>query len=63
MQDSNLQGGIGYQALTGTAPQLAPQGSGLPEEVLEIARSWAALPEALKAAVLGIVRSVGKEGK
>jgi hypothetical protein len=35
----------------------------LPEEVEEIARGWAALPEALKAAVLGIVWSVGKEGK
>jgi hypothetical protein len=62
-QDSNLQERPDLEALANAAPQLAPQGPDWPEEVGEIARSWALLPEALKAAVLGIVRSVRKEGK
>ena len=61
MQGSNLQGTLGYQALTDAAPQLAPQCCKWPEEVEEIARAWAGLPDALKAAVLGIVRSVGAD--
>ncbi len=63
MQGSNPQSAVGYQALTNAAPQLAPQGIYWPREVEEIALAWAGLPEPLKAAVLGIVRSVGKEGK
>jgi hypothetical protein len=62
-QDSNLQNAPYSQALTTAAPQLAPQCCKLPEEVEEIALAWAGLPDSLKAAVLGIVRSVGKEGK
>ena len=69
-QGSNPQGAVGYQALTDAAPQLAPQCCKWPEEVEEIALAWAGLPDALKAAVLGIVRSVspslrvvGEEGK
>ncbi len=62
-QDSNLQERPDLEALTTVAPQLAPQGREWPEELEEIARAWSALPEALRVAVLGIVRSVGKEGK
>jgi len=58
MQGSNLQSSVGYQALTDAAPQLAPQPIEWPEELEEIALAWAGLPDALKAAVLGIVRSV-----
>jgi hypothetical protein len=61
MQGSNPQGTVGYQVLTGAAPQLAPQCRKWPEEVEEIALAWAGLPDALKAAVLGIVRSVSTE--
>ena len=61
MQGSNPQGTVGYQALTDAAPQLAPQRISWPEEVEEIALAWASLPDALKAAVLGIVRSVGSD--
>jgi hypothetical protein len=61
MQGSNPQSALGYQALTDAAPQLALQCCKWPEEVEEIALAWAALPDALKAAVLGIVRSVGTE--
>ena len=61
MQGSNPQGTVGYQALTDAAPQLAPQGIYWPREVEEIALAWAGLPDALRAAVLGIVRSVSKE--
>ena len=63
MQGSNPQSAVGYQALTNAAPQLAPQGIYWPREVEEIALAWGGLPEPLKAAVLGIVRSVGKEAK
>jgi hypothetical protein len=62
MQGSNPQGAVLHQALTTQAPQLAPQGIYWPGEVEEIARTWAVLPDALKAAVLGIVRSVGADG-
>ena len=62
-QDSNLQDRPDLEALTTVAPQLAPQGCYWQEEVGEIASAWADLPDALKAAVLGIVRSVRKEGK
>ena len=61
MQGSNRQSAPHYQALTDAAPQLAPQGISWPEEVEEIALAWAGLPDALKAAVLGIVRSVGTD--
>ena len=61
MQGSNPNGAAHYQALTGPAPQLAPQCCKWPEEVEEIALAWAGLPDALRAAVLGIVRSVSKE--
>ena len=61
MQGSNPQSAVGYQALTDAAPQLAPQRISWPEEVEEIALAWAGLPDALKAAVLGIVRSVGTD--
>jgi hypothetical protein len=61
MQGSNPQGAVGYQALTDAAPQLAPQCCKWPEEVEEIALAWAGLPDTLKAAVLGIVRSVGAD--
>ena len=61
MQGSNPQGAVGYQALTDAAPQLAPQRIPWPEEVEEIALAWGVLPDALKAAVLGIVRSVGSD--
>ena len=60
MQGSNRQSALGYQALTNAAPQLAPQCCKRPEEVEEIALAWAGLPDALRAAVLGIVRSVSK---
>jgi hypothetical protein len=62
MQGSNPQSAVGYQALADAAPQLAPQCCKWPEEVEEIALAWARLPDALKAAVLGIVRSVGADG-
>jgi len=58
MQGSNPHHGVHCQRLTTDAPQLAPQGPRWPLEVEEIALAWAGLPEALKAAVLGIVRSV-----
>ena len=61
MQGSNPQSAVGYQALTDAAPQLAPQGIYWPREVQEIALAWAGLPDALKAAVLGIVRSVATD--
>ena len=61
MQGSNPRGVVGHQALTDAAPQLAPQRISWPEEVEEIARAWAGLPDALKAAVLGIVRSVATD--
>jgi hypothetical protein len=61
MQGSNPPSAVGYQALTDAAPQLAPQRISWPEEVEEIALAWAGLPDALKAAVLGIVRSVGMD--
>jgi len=61
MQGSNPQSAVGYQALTDAAPQLAPQCCKWPEEVEEIALAWAGLPDALKAAVLGIVRSVATD--
>jgi hypothetical protein len=63
MQGSNPQSAVGYQALTDAAPQLAPQRISWPEEVEEIALAWAGLPDALKAAVLGIVRSVSTDGR
>ena len=63
MQGSNPQSAVGYQALTDAAPQLAPQRISWPEEVEEIALAWAGLPDALKAAVLGIVRSVATDGR
>ena len=63
MQGSNRQGILGYQALTDAGPQLAPQCCKWPEEVEEIALAWAGLPDALRAAVLGIVRSVATDGR
>jgi hypothetical protein len=63
MQGSNRQSAPHYQALTDAAPQLAPQGISWPEEVEEIALAWAGLPDALKAAVLGIVRSVSADSR
>lgn len=60
-QDSNLRDGTDFEALASAAPQLAPQGCEWPEEVGEIAAAWADLPDALKAAVLGIVRSVSTD--
>jgi hypothetical protein len=62
MQGSNPQGAPHYQALTNAAPQLAPQCISWPQEVEEIALAWPGLPDALKAAVLGIVRSVATDG-
>ena len=57
MQGSNLRRGVLHQGLTGNAPQIAPQNSGRPEEVEEIAAAWCRLPAVLKDAILGIVRS------
>jgi len=64
MQGSNPPHCVHCQRLTTDAPQLAPQGPGLPSEVREIALAWGGLPEALRAAILGIVRSfTGGEAK
>ena len=46
----------------GCSPTTGPTRFKWPEEVEEIALAWAGLPDALKAAVLGIVRSMGTDG-
>jgi len=57
MQGSNLQGGVLHQGLAEEAPQLATQGREWPGDVEEIAAAWPCLGEAMRQAVLVIVRS------
>ena len=60
LQGSNLQPFTDFQGVTkqGT-PQWTPDGSGLRKgfEICEVIKAWPHLPEVLRQAILGIVRS------